>query len=852
MHSEPISVGGITSRVDRDQEIDTLLGSWKSVTEGSGQAVLVLGEAGIGKTRLAKEFIRQLDPDSFTLLDYCGSEYHTNIAFYPIIERLQRVYDIESLETSQQRQEFFQNLFGQDQEIDDQLLLAFEILLTNRGREMELPPELDPRDVKVAMRRAMFNVVKAAAQQQPVLIWVDDYQWLDYSSREVLNTQPSLLENLPIMVLFTCRPNPFLEQMSGWNFEQIRLDRFSREHGRELCANVFEEQLPPTELLDVLIERSDGVPLFLEELSASVLESSWSDIQDRETARTYSLDKRDIPTSLTGTIMARLDRLGEAKEVAHVAAVQGQVFDTTVVGSVCNLDDEALAKSLSLLLTAGLIIDQDNTGKTFRFKHALVREVAVQSLVKSQRRTLNLAVAKAVEAGKTDFTAPESDLLGQYYERAEAYLPACRYFLMAGRDSGRKSANVEAVNQLRQGLAVLDKLPESADRDELELNIRVTMIGPAIAVFGYAAADVEEVLSRALELLAKLPASPLIYPVLFSRWAVFQVLGRTRDAYNVALQTGQLAEQANDNGARLIGHRLLGTSYILLGDPIKGISELEKALALFDPEKHAHLIHICGTDPLVSAHALLAFARWFTGDAEKSDSHAQTTIDLAEQGGHANTIGYALSHMAILFAVRGDARRTRDVAERLLLFATRKELPFWIAHARAFQAWVLANTGDPAQALHIFMKGLEFLDQAGIIYWRPTYLSWIAQAHMACAERQKALPFLDLAEEVMGTSEECWMESEIWRLRGGNAADSEPKKSQKYYLKARAIAAKQKSLNLEIRVVIDHASLLAQQNEIEQAKAMLKDFLDEYPTESSPDDSKPAMQLLADLIARET
>ena len=854
-HAEviPASLWGYTPRVDRERELEELLGCWSASAAGKGQTVLVVGEAGIGKTRLAKEFIRELDPETYLHFDYFGSEYHGNIAFYPIIERLQRVYDLDSLEEPEKRQQVFQALFGSELETDSRLLLAFDALLTSRGQEMNLPPGLDPQDVKVAIRKAMYGFLKTAAKQQPVLVWVDDYQWLDFTSREILHPLTSLLENLPIMLLITSRPGPFLDQIYGLDAKTILLEGLNRKHGRELCANVFDRQTPSVDVLDLLIERSGGVPLFLEELSASVLESAWSDHKKGESAKKFTVNDHDIPTSLTGTIMARLDRLGEAKEVAYAAAVQGQTFDGDIVGSICNLDSESLAKSLSLLVNAGLIVEQNAADRVYRFKHALVKEVAVNSLVRSQRRRLNLAVAKAIEGERSDFSAQENDLLGHYYEQAGEFKAACHRYFLAGSESVKKSANVEAINQLRQGLAALLKLPEGSERDQLELKIQVTMIGPAIAAFGYAAQDVEVILERALELLSRVPKSPLVFPVLFSRWAVLQVLGKTRNAYQVALKTQKLAAGLSDTGARLIAHRLLGTSYILLGNPTKGIPELEQALALFNPVEHSHLVHICGTDPFVSANALLAFARWMTGSANESTKHAWAAIDLAEAGGHANTIGYALTHIGVLFAVRGDVASTRDVAERLLSFATSKELPFWIANARAFQGWVLANSGAPEQALDIFMKGLVFLEKAGLVYWRPTYLSWIAQAHMACGVPDKALIFLDEAEEVIATSEESWMESEIWRLKGVASLQTQevdPDEVQSCFIKARNIATEQKSLNLEIRAVVDLARLFAEQQEIDKAKSLLKDFMHSYPIDSSPVEAQEATALLAELAVK--
>ena len=844
-------IGGVIDRVDREQEFDHLLKNWQTSSAGNGCSILVVGEAGIGKTRLVRELVKQLPADSYYLLDYIGSEHHQNIAFYPIIERLQRVYNIDSIDDPDQRKQLIRTLLGGgDQDMDDRLLAAFEALLTNRGYDEAAAPELDPQDVKVAIRKAMLKFIESMATKKPILLWIDDYQWIDYSSREILPSITQYLTNSPVMLLITSRPGAFLQQVSALVDETLQLERFSTKYSREFCEKLFDNRTPSTNLFNLILKRSEGVPLFLEELSASILESTWSDTQDEEISIKSLTKDQDIPTTLTGTIMARLDRLGEAKDVALTAAVQGQVFDTEVVGSICNLDNESLATSLSLLLNSGLIVKNDKEGRSYRFKHALIKEVAVQSLVKSRRRRLNLATARTIEQGKTEFTAQESDLLGHYYEQAGQFRAACLCFLRAGTESVRKSANVEAFNQLRQGLDALYKLPEDEERNQLELKFQVSMIGPGIAAFGYASPDVETVLKRALELLEQVPASPLVFPVIFSRWAVSQVLGRTQESYQIAQKAIKLSEGLSDHGARLIAHRLLGTSYILLGEPTKGIPELKQTQRLFNPEEHGHLMHICGTDPLVSANALLAFAHWLTGDAEESTRSAWTAIELAEKGGHANTIGYALTHMGVLFAVRNDLASTKNITERLLSFATSKELPFWVANARAFQGWVLANSGNIDQALEIFEQGLMFLEKAGLVYWRPTYLSWIAQAYIACADPARALDYLYQAETVIASSKEQWMESEIWRLKG-IAAEMDPKliseDAEDFFGIARRIAVKQKSLNLEIRVVTDHARSLADRGNPNKARTLLSDFLAEYPAHTSPVDVTPAKTLLAEL-----
>ncbi len=844
------SLSGVTDRVNREREIEQLLEKWQTIRSGTGGSILVVGEAGIGKTRLVREMIKLLPEGGSYLLDYVGSEHHQNIAYYPIIDRLQRIYNIDNIKDPKERRDLIGSLLGGQQSMDASMLDAFEALLTNRGPDDASVSALDPQDVKVAIRRAMLKFVEMMASRKPILIWVDDYQWIDYSSREILSSLMQSLLNIPVMLLVSSRPGPFLQHISALVDQTLQLDRFSEPYCKQFCEKLFDTRTPSKDLFKLIMERCDGVPLFIEELSASILESTWSDDQDGEISIESVMQGQEIPTTLTGIIMARLDRLGEAKEVALAAAVQGQVFDPEIVAAVCNIDKESLETSLHLLLNSGLIILNDRAGRTFRFKHALIREVAVRSLVKSRRRRLNLATAQAIEHGKTDLTAQQNDLLGHYYEQAGEFLAASTFFLRAGTASARKSANVEAFNQFRRGLDALSRLPEDEQRKQLELQLQVSMIGPGIAAFGYASSEVETVLSRSLELLEQVPASPLVFPVLFSRWAVSQVLGKTEESYRIAKEAMHLSEQQPDTGARLIAHRLLGTSFILIGRPVEAVPELTRTLELFNPEEHGHLAHICGTDPLVSAHALLAFAHWLVGDAEASTRSAWRAIDLAEKGGHANTIGYALTHTALIFAVRNDLHSTRKIADRLLQFATSKELPFWIANARAFQAWLLANSGSIEQALEIFEQGLAFLEQAGLVYWRPTYLCWIAQAYLTCNNPGRALGYLRQAEAVIELSKERWMESEIYRLMGLAAGDDSTvvaEDAEELFSKARAIANEQKSPNLEIRVVVDHARLLAKDGNSSKARALLSGFMRDFPNAVCPDDAAPAQILLEEL-----
>lgn len=846
----PAASEWLTPRVDRETEINTINCNWKQAVAGKGQTVLVIGQAGIGKSRLITEFITQLPQDSFSLFDYFGSEYHQNTAFYPIIDKLQRNYDFELLKNRQSRHQVLKSIFAKDVQVDDKIIEAFETYFSRNDQEVQFPTGVDPQDIKVSIRKAMFYHLASMAKHKPVLVWVDDYQWLDFTSREVLHSLIHEIIELPILLIITSRPDKKVGEIEADFTSKIDLGRFSRQHCQELCSTIFGRQVPSAKLLELVTQRSEGVPLFLEELSASILELSWSDATNGSSPKEFTSDTRDIPTSLTATIMARLERLGEAMDVAQAAAVQGQFFSSEILGIVTRLDDESLAKSLKLLLHAGLIVPQDKTGILYKFKHALVKEVAVQSLVKNRRRALNLAVAKTIESEKLEHVPHEKDLLGHYYEQAGEFKIASQCFLLAGRESAKKSANVEALNQLRKALDTLKRLPEILERDQMELEIQVAMIGPSIAALGYAAEEVENILTRALQLLETLPNSPLIFPVLFSRWAVFQVVGKTRYAYGVAQKTFELAEKLPDTGATLIAHRLLGTSLILVGKPADAITKLEKVRNLFNPQKHSHLVHICGTDPLVSANALLAFARWLTGSVKESAICARYAIDLSEKGGHANTIGYALTHVGILAALQDDVPFTNEVVDRLLHFATTKELPFWIANARAFQGWLLARSGNIEQALEIFNKGLNFLDQAGLVYWRPTYLSWIAQANIDYGEPAKALAYLEEASNVIAVSEEHWMESEIWRLKGLATILEEghaPDRALTHFETAINIAADQKAISLELRAVSDISKYLLQLEKTDNAKKRLTSFFATDMLDSSDKEVKDARKILAQL-----
>ena len=833
--------------VNRSAEQETLQRRLKQAMQGSGACVAIVGEAGIGKSRLVRAFLDSVRDPGIRTSSYFCSEHHRNVAFYPIIDRTERVFGLQRGKADRERTDALKaelRAIGID---DEDIALIFTTVLAHPAGDTD-PQKLEAQEKKRRTRRALLKIVTRSPNDKPMLLIIEDVHWIDPSTLEVLEGLLQVLSNYPILVLITSRTIEPVEHLLERVVDVIPLERLEEEYCRELCVRVAGGRSLSPGTIEQISARSDGVPLYAEELTSAVSEAGATEVGDGDYPIDVTAQRLEVPSSLQGSIMARLDRLGEAKQVAQIAAVQGRIFHGAILSEISELDEKSLARLLDQLVTAGLIMPRRGAlGEQYQFKHSLVSDVAYESLLIRRRKEVHLLIARTYEGLFPEIAEAEPDLLAHHYTEANYPEEALRYWQIAGEGSVVRSANLEAIAQFKNALGQLERMPAGRERETAELKLSVAMIGPMVASYGYGAPQVEEIVDRALLLSQVIEDTTRIFPILYTRWSYKQVTGKILEAYKLAQEFLGMADSQGDTAPKILGHRLAGTSLFNIGRPREAREHLESSIELYDPSTHGSLAYVYGTDNRVMSLCYLALLHWVTGKAEEGIARANEAIERAVQMDHANTIGYAMTHAAILFAMKRDVNQVETISKRLLEFAIERELPFWIANARAFGGWILSQHGKSKDALAIFLAGLDFLKRANLVYWRPTYLDWIAQAESDSGDFAAARDFLEQAELIIDEGGERWAASEHWRVKGETelaAGKDNVGLALDYLTRAMDIARGQGARSFELRATVSFARALFELGREDEARSRLEAALAPFAGMPPQEDQRDAQELL--------
>ncbi len=562
--------------VGREQELALLIERWRQARDGEGQLVLLVGEAGIGKSRIMQALIDAAAADNHVRIRYQSSPYHSDSALYPTTQQLTLAAGFEAGDTTETKLDKLERLLAQagtDSRVAAPLIAAL-LGLASEGRYGQLG--LAPQQQRARTLDVLIGQLVGLAQRQPVLWAIEDAHWIDPTTQELIELALDRVAHNRVLVLMTARPT-FQHGFGGHPIvTRLTLNRFGREQVARIVDRITGGKLLPAALLDEIVGRTDGVPLFVEEMTKAVLESGLL----RETEASWVLDGPlqglAIPTSLHDSLMARLDRLQPVKQVAQTAAVIGREFDHALLAAISPLSGPELGVALNSLVEAELVFRRGTPpDATYLFKHALVRDAAYESLLRSRRQELHGDIARALEDRFPDFSRGQPELLARHLTEAGKLGAAVPYWQRAGERAARASANAEATAHFRQAIALLMGLPFSNERERLELQLQTHLAGCLFASEGYGAPSTMATIARANELTERVGEPALLFPVLYGQW-VYTTIGRTEHprALEIADRFLQLAQGQTDTGQALIGHRIRGTSLYNLGRTSEAAAEL--------------------------------------------------------------------------------------------------------------------------------------------------------------------------------------------------------------------------------------------------------------------------------------
>ncbi|MET4070715.1 class 3 adenylate cyclase/predicted ATPase [Bradyrhizobium sp. S3.2.6] len=851
---EAMHPGGLTALVGREEELELILQRWSRARAGDGQVVLVSGEAGIGKSRLAAALLERIAAEPHTRMRYFCSAQHADSALYPIIQQMEHAAGLARDDKPASRLDKLDAVLAQTATlIEDAALFAAMLSLPNDGRYPAL--ELTPQQRRERTLEALVSHVEALTRQNPVLMIFEDAHWADPTSLEVLGRVIDQIRTLRVMLLVTFRPEFEPSWFAQPYVTALIINRLAECDASAMIDHIAASKLLPESIRQDIIERTDGVPLFVEEMTKAVLDAGGEDAEQR-TVVAAPLPDLAVPASLHASLMARLDRLGAAKEAAQIGAVIGREFSYELLAAVSgdavsgDRDDE-LQVALERLLHSGLILRRGTTSRpTFLFKHALVQDAAYSSLLRSKRSILHGQVAHVLENRFPERAQAEPELVAYHFTEAGQLEPGISYWLKAGRHAAERSANAEALRHLNRGLALLLKLPDSIGRYQSELEFQVALGTPLVAAHGWASPEVATARARAAELCEKLGDPEHLLPVLFGQAIYCINRGKTLDGLGMANRCWSVAKNRGDRTALLVAHRAMGSALLQLGRFAEAKAHLEPILPLHDPERDRALASQYIVDPGVSGGSFLALALWILGYPEQALAVRDKIFSLAPRLNHANSSAFACFFAgAQLSELIGDLESLNNFVETAIELSQRHQLPTWNAHATVLAGWGLAQSGQLERGIMLCGEGIAKLRKIGTEYHLSHYFCLLATMYARMGNNEASLQALrESKDHVTATGEYFWgaelhrREGEIGLLRG------EPiNMCEECFLQAMDLARKQQAKSFELRAAISLARLWKKRNRIQDARDLLAPLYGWFTEGFDTCDLKEARALLDEL-----
>ena len=847
---------GLTALVGREEELELLLRRWSKAKTGEGQVVLLCGEAGIGKSRLTAALLEKLTGERHTRLRYFCSPQHTDSAFYPIISQMERAAGFVHDDTGRKRLDKLDAVLAQTSTSSEDAALFAEMLsLPNDGRYPAL--DLTPEQRRQRMLSALVSQMEALARQNPVLMIFEDAHWTDPTTLELFGRVVDRIRTDRVLLIVTFRPD-FDPPWAGRPY--VTFLAFNRLGERDISAmidGVVGNKLLPANIRQEIIDRTDGIPLFVEEMTKAVLEAG-SEGEAQQTATAVPSPALAVPASLQASLMARLDRLGPAKEVAQIGAGIGREFSHSLLAAVVRKPETDINSALDRLFHAGLLFRQGVPPRTtYLFKHALVQDAAYGTLLREPRRALHARIAETLQSQFAEIAENQPELLARHCTEAGLTEKAASLWGKAGQRSLERSALIEAIAQLTRALDQITILPATPALRREQIKLQVALIAPLIHVKGYAAPETKSALERArllieqAEALGEPPEDPLLlFSVLCGSWAEKFGAANRDVVLELAMQFLALAEKQGTTAPLMIGHRLIGISLMLTGNIVQGLRHLDEAIALYDPATHRRLATHFVVESGVSILGFRARALWLLGYPEAALTNAEHAVKDAREIGQAVTLMLALYQSSVTRMLCGDCTAANTETDELLALADLKTASQWASLAVLNKGCLLVLTEKASDAVQMINSGIATHRAKGSTSWVPFYLSFLGVAYAQLHQFTEARCCIDEAMMAVETTKEGWFEAEVYRIAGEIALISptpDTAKAEAYFERALTVARAQQAKSWELRAAMSIARLWRDQGKRGEARDLLAPVYGWFTEGFDTLDLKEAKALLDEL-----
>jgi predicted ATPase/class 3 adenylate cyclase len=745
--------------IGRAAEMSLLRQRWEQAQRGDGQIVLLNGEPGIGKSRIADTFLAEAQVPSSLALRYACSPYYQNSSLYPFVSHIEEAAAISREDPPEHKLDKLLQWLG-DVGDDHQAAPIFAALLSIAVEDRYPPLDLAPLALRRKTMEAIEQKFLRLTSPGPALAVFEDAHWIDPTSGTMLERLVDLLPEQSALLIVTARP----EFTAGWmrlsHVTTLTLNQLGRREAADLIAQVSRGRALPQALIEQITERAAGNPLYVEEITKSAIESE-APVAPGQAAR------HSIPATLRDSLMGRLDRLGRAKEVAQAASVIGREFDDELLSMIVAMPETARRDALRQLTASQLVAERPHPSRAAHyFRHALIQEAAYHSLLNATRRQYHLKIAEALEGRFPNLAESQPETVAHHFAEAGADERAIAYWLRAGRRAAERSANLEAVEHLRKALELIRKLAAGRQRDEQELAVLITL-GPALmATQGWNAPEVREVYSEAQRLAEEMGRTAELFPALWGRWLVAHAGGDAPLAVELLRQLVVIARDQGDENLLMQVHHAGGSTMGTAGEIAAALEHVEAGVRLyrFDAHQREALLY-GGHDPCVCAQSIGAICALMAGDMRRSRALSEAAYQLAARLAHVPTVAHAEQYRAEMAQMLGNAQEVEARSRRVLELASEKGIAHYIAWANMWLGWVLVVRGERDAGLAKVEEGLVALRATGSQYHIPHRLAVRAQAFLAAGKSAEARGAIDETIEAVQRTGEFWYEPEVYRIK---------------------------------------------------------------------------------------
>ncbi|MDW9365332.1 AAA family ATPase [Sinorhizobium meliloti] len=834
----------LTPLVGRENEIEALRRCWQRAKGIEGQVILLVGEPGIGKSRITVAVLEEITNGQRTHLCYFCSPHHSGSALYPIIRQLERAAEMSPDDDTPTKLDKLETLLAATSTAAEDCSLLSDLLsLPSSGRFPTLG--LSPQQRKSRTLQALVRQLEVLAGRQPVVMIFEDVHWIDPTSLELLDRTVERIRMLPVLLVVTFRPE-FTAPWSGQpHVSMMTLGRLGQCDGVALVEHVLGQQDLPAEAIQGIVERTDGVPLYLEEFTKAVAEMCAEGDHAQSAASSASLG---IPATLHASLMARLDRLGAAKNVAQIAAVIGREFSHDLLATVAPYEATELRAFIDQLTSSGLVFPRGTAADSvYLFKHALVQDAAYNTLLRHPRQQLHAKIAQTLEEQFPGRAAREPEVLAHHFAKAGQAARAIDYWLIAGKQAAQRSANLEAIDHFSRGLKALEALPLGSDKDWKELALQ-TAIGTAlISVHGYAAAQTAAAYARARILCQKFGNAAALHATLSGEFVYHFVRGDRAMMRRLTKEAQRTAEHTGDDAFQLAGHRMDGITAMYDGSFTEASHEFETILRLYDPNRHRPPPVLYIHDPKISALAYLAIIKWILGQSDTARTLAIEALRYAEELNQANLTAHVRTYAgAGLDELIGETSAVCRHADAIVALADQHSLHYWRLNGMFLRGWAIAQGASVEEGLAIMRQNLKARSALGVNWYHVRYLCMLATTLQKSGAAESALAVVAEAKDQAACHcEHMWdaeverIEAEMLELCARSTVECEAR-----FQSALVTARRQSAKSFELRAALGLAKLWAEHDRGDEAQDLLWPVYESFTEGFNTRDLTQARQLL--------